>query len=104
MTHLSHEESPPYCCGYLAWLRISSLICNLERTSWPTAHRLLILPGGLAGKCALGKGWEVTSVTATDFDDPREGTNAVISYSVEKNVIDEFSGQPIFDIDSVSGR
>ncbi|KAK8405263.1 hypothetical protein O3P69_001675 [Scylla paramamosain] len=49
-------------------------------------------------------GWEVTSVTATDFDDPREGTNAIISYSVEKNVIDEFSGQPIFDIDSVSGR
>ncbi|XP_047482155.1 putative neural-cadherin 2 [Penaeus chinensis] len=49
-------------------------------------------------------GADVTQVTATDYDDAAEGSNAVVSYSVEKNVIDDQSGQPIFAIDASSGR
>nr|XP_053646348.1 neural-cadherin-like [Cherax quadricarinatus] len=48
-------------------------------------------------------GTEVTRVVATDHDDPRESSNAVITYSVDKNVIDEQSGRPIFSIDAVTG-
>ncbi|XP_066966022.1 putative neural-cadherin 2 [Macrobrachium rosenbergii] len=49
-------------------------------------------------------GVEILRVTALDNDDPEEGTNAVLSYFVEKNVIDEHSGQHIFNIESQSGR
>ncbi|XP_069196001.1 putative neural-cadherin 2 isoform X2 [Procambarus clarkii] len=51
-----------------------------------------------------GAGAEVTRVVAVDYDDPLESTNALLTYSVEKNVIDEHSGQPIFTIDAHSGR
>ncbi|ROT68712.1 neural-cadherin-like [Penaeus vannamei] len=47
---------------------------------------------------------DVTQVAATDYDDAAEGSNAVVSYSVEKNVIDDQSGQPIFAIDASTGR
>ena len=48
-------------------------------------------------------GTEVAHVTATDLDDPEEGANAAVTYSVDKNVIDEQSGRPIFSIDSITG-
>ncbi|KAG0716375.1 putative neural-cadherin 2 [Chionoecetes opilio] len=42
-------------------------------------------------------------MVATDPDDPGEGNNARLVYSLEKNVIDESSGSPIFTIDSEVG-
>ncbi|XP_069195696.1 putative neural-cadherin 2 [Procambarus clarkii] len=42
-------------------------------------------------------------MVATDHDDPDEGHNACLVYSLEKNVIDESSGSPIFSIDSQLG-
>ncbi|XP_068212484.1 putative neural-cadherin 2 [Palaemon carinicauda] len=49
------------------------------------------------------EGASVAQVAATDNDDPREGHNARLVYSLEKNVIDEASGRPIFAVDSDSG-
>lgn len=46
----------------------------------------------------------VAEVEATDNDDPLEGNNAQLVYSIEKNVIDEASGSPIFAIDNQRGR
>ena len=46
---------------------------------------------------------KVTKVEAVDYDDPNEGTHAVLSYSLEKNVIDEKSGRPIFTIHPKTG-
>lgn len=45
----------------------------------------------------------VIKMTAVDYDDPAEGGNADIVYSIEKNVVEEDSGLPIFEIDSVTG-
>nr|CAD7572875.1 unnamed protein product [Timema californicum] len=45
----------------------------------------------------------VMSMTAIDHDDPSEGTNARIIYSIEKNVIEEDTGSPIFEIESDTG-
>lgn len=42
-------------------------------------------------------------VEATDHDDPREGQNAQLTYSLEKNVIDESSGSPILAIHTRTG-
>lgn len=36
-------------------------------------------------------GMVVMTMTAVDYDDPNEGTNAKLTYSIEKNVIDEVS-------------
>ncbi|XP_042227979.1 putative neural-cadherin 2 isoform X2 [Homarus americanus] len=49
------------------------------------------------------EGASVAQVSATDNDDPREGHNARLVYSLEKNVIDEASGRPIFAVDSEQG-
>ncbi|XP_069188218.1 putative neural-cadherin 2 [Procambarus clarkii] len=49
------------------------------------------------------RGTPVAQVTATDHDDPLEGSNARLVYSLEKNVIDEASGRPIFTVDSQLG-
>ncbi|XP_063884210.1 putative neural-cadherin 2 [Scylla paramamosain] len=49
------------------------------------------------------KGTKVTQVQATDHDDPNEGTNARLIYSLEKNVIDEATGRPIFTVDGKEG-
>ncbi|KAG7174035.1 neural-cadherin 2-like 13 [Homarus americanus] len=48
-------------------------------------------------------GSPVAQVKATDNDDPDEGKNARLVYSLEKNVIDESSGKPIFAVDSQNG-
>ncbi|XP_045130452.1 putative neural-cadherin 2 isoform X1 [Portunus trituberculatus] len=48
-------------------------------------------------------GSSVTRVVATDHDDPQEGDNAKVTFSLEKNAIDESSGRPIFAIDSELG-
>lgn len=48
-------------------------------------------------------GATVMQVKATDHDDPQEGNNARLIYSLEKNVIDEGSGRPIFAVDSQLG-
>lgn len=40
---------------------------------------------------------------AWDADDEEEGTNAVLTYSISKNVVDERSGESIFDIDRKTG-
>lgn len=45
----------------------------------------------------------MTRVEATDYDDPQEGDNAKVTFSLEKNAIDEASGRPIFAIDSELG-
>ena len=42
-------------------------------------------------------------MTAVDYDDVEEGTNAKLKYSIEKNVIDENTGTPIFEIEEESG-
>ncbi|XP_042213435.1 putative neural-cadherin 2 [Homarus americanus] len=49
------------------------------------------------------KGTVVAHMVATDHDDPDEGHNARLVYSLEKNVIDESSGSAIFNIDSELG-
>ncbi|CAB4065536.1 Putative neural-cadherin 2,Neural-cadherin [Lepeophtheirus salmonis] len=48
-------------------------------------------------------GMMVMTMTATDFDDVEEGTNAKLKYSIEKNVIDENTGTPIFEIEEETG-
>ena len=48
-------------------------------------------------------GTPVATVEAFDYDDPEEGNNARLSYSLEQNVVEESSGKPIFKIDSSSG-
>ncbi|KAG7156226.1 Neural-cadherin-like 21 [Homarus americanus] len=42
-------------------------------------------------------------VTAWDADDKQESTNAFLTYSIEKNVIDERSGQAIFTVNPETG-
>ena len=44
------------------------------------------------------------TVAAQDFDDPEEATNAKLVYSLQKNVIDEITGRPIFTVDTDSGQ
>lgn len=48
-------------------------------------------------------GMVVMTMTAIDYDDPNEGSNAKLTYSIEKNVIDENTGMPIFEIESDTG-
>ncbi|XP_068904352.1 neural-cadherin isoform X6 [Tenebrio molitor] len=48
-------------------------------------------------------GMVVMTMTAVDYDDPSEGTNARLVYSIEKNVIEEETGSPIFEIESETG-
>ena len=45
----------------------------------------------------------VAGVQAVDADDALEGTNAQLSYLLEKNVVNEASGEPLFRIDALSG-
>lgn len=42
-------------------------------------------------------------MTAADNDDPLEDRNAQLTYNIEKNVLDEVTGTPIFSIDPTSG-
>lgn len=46
----------------------------------------------------------MTEVVATDYDDPAELDHTSLTYAIEKNVIDEHTGKPIFDIDPLTGR
>lgn len=48
-------------------------------------------------------GMVVMTMTAVDYDDPHEGTNAKLVYSIEKNVIEEETGSPIFEIEAETG-
>ncbi|XP_066902324.1 neural-cadherin isoform X6 [Halyomorpha halys] len=48
-------------------------------------------------------GMVVMTMTAVDYDDPQESTNARLVYSIEKNVIEEETGSPIFEIESDTG-
>jgi len=48
-------------------------------------------------------GMMVMTMTATDYDDVEEGSNAKLRYSIEKNVIDENQGTPIFEIEEETG-
>ncbi|GLH00437.1 Neural-cadherin [Gryllus bimaculatus] len=48
-------------------------------------------------------GMVVMTMTAVDYDDPSEGSNARLIYSIEKNVIEEETGSPIFEIESETG-
>lgn len=48
-------------------------------------------------------GMYVMTMKAEDYDDPNEGTNAKLTYTIEKNAIDEDTGQPLFDIDAATG-
>ncbi|XP_068204753.1 protocadherin Fat 4-like [Palaemon carinicauda] len=45
----------------------------------------------------------VAEVSAWDADDATEGTNARITYAIEKNVIHDKSGEAIFNVDPNSG-
>ncbi len=45
----------------------------------------------------------MAQVTAWDADDTSEGTNARLTYSIEKNVIEERSGEAIFVVEPHSG-
>lgn len=48
-------------------------------------------------------GMVVMTMTAVDYDDPNEGQNAKLQYSIEKNVIEEETGSPIFEIEPETG-
>ena len=48
-------------------------------------------------------GMVVMTMTAVDYDDPNEGSNAKLTYSIEKNAIDENTGMVIFEIESDTG-
>lgn len=45
----------------------------------------------------------VMTMSAIDYDDPNEGTHAKLVYSIEKNVIEEETGAPIFEIEPETG-
>lgn len=47
-------------------------------------------------------GMTVMTMTATDYDDPLEGTNAKLKYSIEQNQVNE-NGELIFTIDEDTG-
>lgn len=42
-------------------------------------------------------------VSAVDLDDPLEGHNARLTYSLERNVVEAASGSPIFTVDHQQG-
>lgn len=46
----------------------------------------------------------VGTVTAFDADDVTLGTNALLAYSLEKNVVEEHTGERLFKINSTSGE
>ncbi|XP_059060577.1 neural-cadherin isoform X1 [Achroia grisella] len=48
-------------------------------------------------------GMVVMTMTAIDYDDPAESSNAKLWYSIEKNVIEEETGSPIFEIEPETG-
>ncbi|XP_043069622.1 putative neural-cadherin 2 isoform X1 [Drosophila bipectinata] len=48
-------------------------------------------------------GSPVMTMSAVDYDDPNESTNAKLIYSIEKNVIEEETGAPIFEIEPETG-
>lgn len=48
-------------------------------------------------------GMLVMTMAAVDYDDPNEGTNARLIYTIEKNVIEEETGVPIFEIEPNTG-
>lgn len=48
-------------------------------------------------------GMVVMKISAVDYDDPNEGSNARLVYSIEKNAIEEESGQPLFQIEADTG-
>ena len=43
------------------------------------------------------------SMSATDMDDAQDERNARLTYSIEKNVVDEATGDVLFDIDPLTG-
>ena len=45
----------------------------------------------------------VVDVTAEDYDDGHEGGNARLTYSLQKNAVDE-DGRPVFSVDPQNGR
>lgn len=47
-------------------------------------------------------GMTVMTMTATDYDDPMEGANAKLTYSIEQNQVNE-NGELIFAIDEETG-
>ncbi|XP_045127513.1 neural-cadherin-like isoform X1 [Portunus trituberculatus] len=49
------------------------------------------------------QGMVVMTMTAEDYDDANEGSNAKLTYSIEKNVIDENTATPIFEIEPDTG-
>ncbi|KAG7160255.1 Neural-cadherin-like 14 [Homarus americanus] len=49
------------------------------------------------------KGASVVQVVARDHDDPQEADNARVTYSLEKNAVDESSGSAIFSINNQLG-
>nr|CAD7453923.1 unnamed protein product [Timema tahoe] len=48
-------------------------------------------------------GMAVMTMNAIDYDDINEGANAKLIYSIEKNVIEEETGSPIFEIEPQTG-
>ncbi|XP_037789240.1 putative neural-cadherin 2 [Penaeus monodon] len=48
-------------------------------------------------------GVPVVLVSAWDADDADEGANAQLTYSIEKNVVDERTGEAIFSVEPRSG-
>ena len=50
------------------------------------------------------KGTLVAVAEAIDVDDPKEGDNAKLIYSLDKNVIDEETGEAIFVVDPSTGE
>lgn len=47
-------------------------------------------------------GMTIMTMTATDYDDPLEGSNAKLKYSIEQNQVNE-NGELIFAIDEETG-
>ena len=43
------------------------------------------------------------TVQAVDYDDPAKGSNARLSYALEKNAIEATTGKAIFSVDKITG-
>lgn len=88
-----------------------TLFIRFGRLFYPRYYRLfviqstLFIQGVYYGNVTENgtAGMMVMTMTAIDYDDLEEGTNAKLKYSIEKNVIDENTGTPIFEIEEDTG-
>ncbi|XP_049964454.1 neural-cadherin-like [Schistocerca serialis cubense] len=95
-TVFAQDEGGQGLVGY-ADIQINVKDINDNAPSFPkTTYFGNVTENGTAGMFVM-------SMTAVDYDDPDEGTNAKLTYTIEKNVIEEEAGVPIFEIEPDTG-